>query len=85
MRYMMLCLLALIFCEGQACVSTAAPTIPGIDGAATNQSIHLLGMLTEAIQTPFMQDRCLSVENAKYVMNAIADFAKAQKIGDITK
>jgi beta-lysine 5,6-aminomutase alpha subunit len=42
--------------------------------AATGQSIHLLGMLSEAIQTPFMQDRYLAVENAKYVMNAIADF-----------
>jgi beta-lysine 5,6-aminomutase alpha subunit len=41
---------------------------------ATDQSIHLLGMLTEAIHTPFMQDRFLAVSNAKYVMNNIADF-----------
>ncbi len=44
--------------------------------AATGQSIHLLGMLTEAIQTPFMQDRYLAVKNAEYVMNTIADFRK---------
>jgi beta-lysine 5,6-aminomutase alpha subunit len=39
----------------------------------TGQGIHLLGMLTEAIHTPFMQDRFLALENAKYVMNNMAD------------
>ncbi len=33
----------------------------------TNQKIHLLGMLTEAIHTPFMSDRALSIENAQYI------------------
>ncbi len=35
----------------------------------TGQTIHLLGILTEAIHTPFMQDRFLSIEAAKYVRN----------------
>ena len=35
----------------------------------TNQSILLTGMLTEAIHTPLMQDRYLSIENAKYIFN----------------
>ena len=35
----------------------------------TNQKIHLLGMLTEALHTPFMSDRALSIENAKYIFN----------------
>lgn len=35
----------------------------------TNQSILLTGMLTEAIHTPFMQDRYLSIENAQYIFN----------------
>lgn len=35
----------------------------------TGQTIHLLGMLTEAIHTPFMHDRFLSIEAAKYVVN----------------
>ena len=39
----------------------------------TGQGIHLLGMLTEAIHTPFMQDRYLALENAKYVMGNMAD------------
>ena len=39
----------------------------------TQQSIHLLGMLTEAIHTPFVQDRDLAIRNARYVMNSMAD------------
>ncbi|MHA1475752.1 MAG: lysine 5,6-aminomutase subunit alpha TIM-barrel domain-containing protein, partial [Promethearchaeota archaeon] len=31
------------------------------------------GMLTEAIHTPFMQDRALSIENAKYIFNNLED------------
>ncbi len=42
---------------------------------ATDQGIHLLGMLTEAIHTPFMMDRFLGLESAKYVMNSMAGFS----------
>lgn len=35
----------------------------------TGQSLQLLGMLTEAIHTPLLQDRLLSIENAKYIFN----------------
>jgi beta-lysine 5,6-aminomutase alpha subunit len=35
----------------------------------THQGIQLLGMLTEAIHTPFMSDRYLSIENARYIFN----------------
>ena len=35
----------------------------------TGQKISLLGMLTEAIHTPFMSDRALSIENAQYIFN----------------
>jgi beta-lysine 5,6-aminomutase alpha subunit len=37
----------------------------------TNQNIHLLGMMTEAIHTPFIQDRFLSIQNAKYVFGTM--------------
>ena len=40
----------------------------------TGQRIHLLGMLTEAVHTPFMSDRALAVENAKYIFNTMANF-----------
>lgn len=39
----------------------------------TRQRIHLLGMLTEAIHTPFMSDRALSIENAEYIFNNMMD------------
>ena len=40
----------------------------------TKQSIHLCGMLTEAIHTPFLGDRALSLENARYIMSAARHF-----------
>ncbi len=39
----------------------------------TNQRLHLLGMLTEAIHTPFMSDRALSIENAQYIFRTMHD------------
>ncbi|NMA87010.1 MAG: D-lysine 5,6-aminomutase subunit alpha, partial [Tissierellia bacterium] len=39
----------------------------------TGQSIQLLGMLTEAIHTPHLQDRYLSIENAQYIFNNARD------------
>lgn len=39
----------------------------------TSQRIHLLGMLTEAIHTPLMSDRALSIENARYINNTMED------------
>lgn len=42
----------------------------------TGQGIQLLGMMTEAIHTPFMSDRFLAIENAKYI------FSNMKSIGD---
>jgi len=42
----------------------------------THQGIHLCGMLTEAIHTPFLGDRALSLENARYIMGT------ARHLGD---
>nr|MCR4672974.1 lysine 5,6-aminomutase subunit alpha [Lachnospiraceae bacterium] len=39
----------------------------------TNQKVHLLGMMTEAIHTPFMSDRAISIENAEYIFRTMAD------------
>ncbi len=39
----------------------------------TGQKLHLLGMLTEAIHTPFIADRALSIENAQYIFNTMDD------------
>ena len=45
-------------------------------GIWTQQGIQLLGMPTEAIHTPFMSDRYLSIENAKYI------FGNMRSIGE---
>lgn len=42
----------------------------------TDQRIHLLGMLTEALHTPFMSDRALSIENARYIATTMKDLGK---------
>jgi beta-lysine 5,6-aminomutase alpha subunit len=57
-------------------------------GIWTKQGIQLLGMPTEAIHTPFMSDRFLSIENAKYIFNnmaAIGDEVEFKENGIIRK
>jgi beta-lysine 5,6-aminomutase alpha subunit len=39
-------------------------------GVATEQSIELLGMMTESIHTPLLQDRFVALKGAEYVFNA---------------
>ena len=45
-------------------------------GIFTGQEIMLLGMLTEALHTPLLQDRYLSIKNAKYVFESCRDLAE---------
>ncbi len=45
-------------------------------GVMTGQSILLIGMMTEGIHTPFLSDRDLALENARYVKTA------AGRLGD---
>jgi len=42
----------------------------------TGQKIHLLGMLTESIHTPFMSDRALAIDNARYIFNTMEDLGE---------
>jgi beta-lysine 5,6-aminomutase alpha subunit len=44
-------------------------TLFNVCSIMTGQSLHLLGILTEAIHTPLIHDRFLSIESAKYVFN----------------
>jgi len=62
------------FVSGDIFKAYAMNTLFNFASKATGQSIHLLGMLTEGIHTPFIQDRHLAIENALYVMNNIASF-----------
>lgn len=45
-------------------------------GVLTGQGIQLLGMPTEAIHTPLLQDRFLSIRSASYVFNAARELEK---------
>ena len=45
-------------------------------GVLTGQGIQLLGMPTEAIHTPLLQDRFLSIRSAFYVFNAARDLGE---------
>lgn len=47
-----------------------------LTGALTNQSIELLGMFSEAVHTPLLMDRYLSLKSAKYI------FGAAKHLGD---
>jgi beta-lysine 5,6-aminomutase alpha subunit len=51
-------------------------------GALTGQSILLVGMMTEAVVTPFLSDRDLALQNVRYVLGAAGnlheDFAPAR-------
>ena len=44
-------------------------------GALTGQDIILLGMMSEGIHTPFLSDRDLALENARYVFGGAAGLA----------
>jgi beta-lysine 5,6-aminomutase alpha subunit len=62
------------FMTGDVFKGYAMNTLFNFVSKATDQGIHLLGMLTEAIHTPYLQDRHLAIENALYVHNTMADF-----------
>lgn len=63
-------------------------TLFNIVTTLTNQSIHLLGMMTEGIHTPFMQDRFLAIQNAKMIqttMKSLGDEIEFKEDGIIQK
>jgi beta-lysine 5,6-aminomutase alpha subunit len=45
-------------------------------GMLTEQSILLVGMMTEGIVTPFLSDRDLALENVRYIRSACAGLAE---------
>jgi len=45
-------------------------------GVLTGQTIQLLGMATEAMHTPLLQDRWMSIKNARYIFNGARDLHK---------
>jgi beta-lysine 5,6-aminomutase alpha subunit len=45
-------------------------------GAMTGQGILLVGMMTEAVVTPWLSDRDLALQNVRYVLNAAGNLAE---------
>ncbi len=54
---------------GDIFFSHAVDTIFNLIGSLTNQGTILLGMPTEAIHTPWLQDRTISIRGANYILN----------------
>lgn len=54
----------------------ALDTVFNLIGSLTEQGILLLGMLTEAVHTPFLQDRSLSIRDANYILNGALGLSK---------
>jgi beta-lysine 5,6-aminomutase alpha subunit len=45
-------------------------------GTLTGQGILLVGMMTEAVVTPWLSDRDLALQNVRYVMNAVGNLGE---------
>jgi beta-lysine 5,6-aminomutase alpha subunit len=66
----------------------AYDTIFNLVSVMTNQGVHLLGMPTEAIHTPFLQDRWMAIKSANYIFNAAEGLSSEisfSKSGEIKK
>jgi beta-lysine 5,6-aminomutase alpha subunit len=59
---------------GDIFMGTIQNALFNIVSVTSFQSIHLLGMMTEAIHTPFVSDRALALNNANYIEKAFKDF-----------
>jgi beta-lysine 5,6-aminomutase alpha subunit len=62
--------------EGDIFISHVYDAIFNLIGVTTNQGIQLLGMPTEAIHTPLLQDRYKAIKSANYI------FGAAEHLGD---
>jgi beta-lysine 5,6-aminomutase alpha subunit len=61
---------------GNIFASYAHQTMYNLATVLTNQSICLLGILTEAIHTPFVSDRYLALSNLNYIQRVAGELVK---------
>ncbi len=59
----------------------ALHTLFNLIGVATGQSIQLLGMLTEAMHTPYLMDRALAIKNARLTFHAARHLGENLELG----
>ena len=50
-------------------------------GALTGQGILLVGMMTEAVVTPWLSDRDIALQNVRYVLGAAGEPARGLRPG----
>jgi beta-lysine 5,6-aminomutase alpha subunit len=60
------------YMDGNIFRTHAADTLFNLISIATRQDIHLVGMMTEGLVNPYIQDRILSLENVRQVFNSAA-------------
>lgn len=63
------------YMQGNIFMGHVQDTLFNIVTVLTDQRLHLLGMMTEAIHTPFMSDRALAIDNARYMARAMRGLA----------
>lgn len=61
---------------GDIFTSHAVDTIFNLIGSLTDQGVLLLGMPTEAVHTPFLADRTLSIRDANYIVGGSLGMSK---------
>ncbi|MDO4571895.1 MAG: lysine 5,6-aminomutase subunit alpha [Clostridia bacterium] len=61
------------FMTGNVFLGNVQDALFNIVNVVTDQRIQLLGMLTEAVHTPFMSDRALAIENARYISTTMRE------------
>ncbi len=62
---------------GDIFAAHALDTMFNLVGVATGQHVQLLGVLTEAVHTPFVGDRLLAIQNARYVFESARPLREA--------
>lgn len=65
---------------GDIFTSHVLDTMFNLVGVATNQSCQLLGMNTEAIHNPYLQDRFVSLKSANYIFKAASSMFEEMQL-----
>lgn len=68
--------------DGNIFFAHVVNTLFNLCSIGTGQHIHLVGILSEAIHTPYIHERMLAIQNTSYVFNYAKDFAAEFNIRD---
>lgn len=68
--------------DGNIFFAHTVNTLFNLCSIGTSQSIHLVGILSEAIHTPYIHERMLAIQNSKYVFNYAKKFSAEFSLQD---